>query len=231
VTLTATCETNVPGTVITNCPIVQTGGPMMVTLTPVSQSGIGTPTAITIVTFMPAAEGDYTFEVTATRSGVYPPSNNTRNATVTVSSTVTPPTTTCSANAGPDQNVVFIRSGTQVTLTGACSDSAFGIVTGCDWSQTSGPSIAPSAQTPIGPSTNLVTNTISFTPTENGTYAFTLTATCDNSAPASDTVTLLVTSPPTSHNCDKHHHHRGHPRGRGHHKYTCHREYLRRTAW
>ena len=99
--------------------------------------------------------------------------------------TPTPPTSTNSAptvNAGSDQTV---NAGVQVSLTGTTTDSD-GTVNTILWQQTGGPTITLS-------STN--SNDVSFTSpdqTTASTLTFRLTATDNDNATASDTITVSV---------------------------------------
>lgn len=123
-------------------------------------------------TFTPSTAGTYVFSLTVTDNG-----GATSSATVQVSANA-PGNNNPVANAGVDQTKVVNET---VALVGSGSDSD-GTVVSYAWVQSSGPSVTLAG---TGASRT-------FTPTQPGTYSFTLTVTDDDGATASDSVSVVV---------------------------------------
>ena len=157
---------------ITGYAWVQTAG------APVVLTGADTPTPSFTA---PDIFGTLTFQLTVTGSD-----SNTASDTVDVIVNL-PPT----ANAGPDQTAI---ANFAVSLDGTGSSDANGIIAGYQWVQTSGQPVTlsnGSTATPSFTAPNTVTNA-------PGTLTFRLTVADDAGQKASDTVNVLVLTPPVA---------------------------------
>ncbi len=157
-----------PDGTITSYSWVQTAG------APVTLTGADTATPGFIA---PDSGQTLTFQLTVTdNSGLS--SNDTVNIIVNV-----PPV----ANAGPDQTAV---SGTAVALDGTGSYDPDGTIVSYGWTQVSGPTVTLSGATTSRPS---------FTaPWSPGTVVLRLTVTDNNGQSMTDTVSILILTPPTA---------------------------------
>jgi hypothetical protein len=143
----------------------QTGGPS------VSLSGATTAAP----SFTASAEGTLTFRLTV--------SDGLSNAADDVTVVVNPPGNLAPvANAGNDRAVTV---GDVVTLSSAGSSDPDGTIVSYLWAQIGGASITLNGGN---------TATATFTPPSAGSYAFRLTATDNQGATGTDTVTIIVTN-------------------------------------
>lgn len=140
----------------------QVGGPV------VSMTGASSQSA----TFTPTQAGTYVYTLTVTDNDGYVAYDN---VVVHVAALQAPV-----ASAGATQNVKVNRL---VTLSGAGSTDADGTIQTYAWAKTSGPDVNLSGAD---------SDTLTFTPTDAGTYIFTLTVTDDDGLTGSASVSVIV---------------------------------------